>query len=124
VSIFGDFQRLEQALVNLLSNAGKYSPAGTRIRVTVSAADDEVTWSVADEGRGIEPDDQARLFERFFVASRDRTESVTGIGLGLPIALLIAQSHGGRIDVESTPARGSTFRLVVPAAGPEGVPPG
>jgi signal transduction histidine kinase len=120
VATFGDFQRLEQALVNLLSNAGKYSPAGSLIRLTVASSGDEVSWSVADRGPGIKPEDQARLFERFFVASGGRTEAATGVGLGLPITLLIAQSHGGRIDVESTPGRGSTFRLVVPAAGPEG----
>jgi signal transduction histidine kinase len=122
VPVFGDFRRLEQALVNLLSNAGKYSPEEASIRVTVAASGDEVSWSVADQGPGIEPDDQARLFERFFVASRGPTEAATGIGLGLPITLLIAQSHGGRIDVESRPGRGSTFRLVVPAAGSDRTP--
>jgi signal transduction histidine kinase len=121
VPLFGDFRRLEQALVNLLSNAGKYSPDGAPIRVTVAASGEDVSWSVADRGPGIRPEDQARLFERFFVASRDRTESAPGIGLGLPITLLIAQSHGGRVDVTSEPGRGSTFRLAVPVAGPAGV---
>ncbi len=118
VPVFGDFRRLEQALVNLLSNADKYSPDGMPIRLTVAASDDEVSWSVADEGPGIAPEDQARLFERFFVARRDGGEGSAGIGLGLPITLLIVQAHGGRIDVESRLGHGSTFRLVVPAAGP------
>lgn len=118
VSVFGDFLRLEQALVNLISNAEKYSPDGAPIHVTVASTGDEVSWTVTDRGHGIKPTDQARLFERFFVASRARTEDTAGIGLGLPITLLIAQAHGGRIDVESRPGRGSTFRVVVPAAGP------
>ena len=122
VSVFGDFRRLEQALVNLLSNAEKYSPDRAPIRVTVASSGDEVAWSVTDRGHGIRPEDKARLFERFFVARRDRTEATAGIGLGLPITLLIVQAHGGRIDVESRLRRGSTFRVVVPAAGPEEAP--
>jgi signal transduction histidine kinase len=119
VPVFGDRQRLEQALVNLLSNAGKYSPTGTPITVTVSATDDHVCWSVADKGHGIRPADKARLFERFFVAGRDRRESTAGTGLGLPITLLIVEAHGGRIDVRSRVGRGSTFTIIVPAGGPE-----
>ena len=118
VPVFGDFRRLEQALVNLLSNAEKYSPDGAPIRVTVKSSADEVSWAVTDRGHGITPEDKARLFERFFVARRDRTDATAGIGLGLPITLLIVQAHDGRIDVKSRPGRGSTFRIVVPAAGP------
>jgi signal transduction histidine kinase len=118
VLVFGDFRRLEQAVVNLLSNAGKYAPAGTPIRVAVASSGAEVSWSVTDDGPGIAAEDQQRLFERFFVASGDRAEAPPGIGLGLPITLLIAQAHGGRVDVESRPGAGSTFRLVVPATGP------
>jgi signal transduction histidine kinase len=120
VPVFGDFLRLEQALVNLLANAEKYSPDGTPIRVAVAASDDEVSWAVTDRGHGIQSADQARLFERYFVASRERSEATAGIGLGLPITLLIVRAHGGRIDVESRPGRGSTFRMIVPAAGPKG----
>jgi signal transduction histidine kinase len=118
VPVFGDFRRLEQALVNLLSNAGKYSPGGTAISVPVASSGQEVSWAVADRGPGIRPDDQARLFERFFVAARDGTEAAGGIGLGLPISLSIVEAHGGRIDVDSQPGRGSTFRMIVPAEGP------
>jgi len=119
IPVFGDARRLEQALVNLLSNAGKYSPDDAAIDVDVASKADEVSWSVTDRGRGIRPEDKARLFERFFVARRERGEQTTGVGLGLPIALMIAQAHGGRIDVESRPGTGSTFRIVVPAAGPQ-----
>jgi signal transduction histidine kinase len=122
VPVFGDFRRLEQALVNLLSNAGKYSPDGAPMRVDIASTRDEVSWSVTDRGQGIRPEAKARLFERFFVARRDPGEATAGIGLGLPIALMIVQAHGGRIDVESRPGRGSTFRMVVPVAGPEEAP--
>jgi signal transduction histidine kinase len=122
VWMFGDYRRLEQALVNLLSNAEKYSTQGARIDVTVRERDGEVSWAVRDRGSGIEPADQARLFERFFVAHRDRAESAAGVGLGLPITLAIVEAHEGRIDVESTPNRGSTFTITVPAAGPGKAP--
>jgi signal transduction histidine kinase len=118
IPVFGDHRRLEQALVNLLSNAGKYSPDGAPIHVSVARADPEVCWTVEDQGIGIAAEDQARLFERFFVADRDGSAAGAGIGLGLPISLLIVEAHGGRIEVESEPGRGSTFRIVVPEAGP------
>jgi two-component system sensor histidine kinase MtrB len=118
--VFGDFRRLEQALVNLLSNAQRYSPDGAPITVTVTAGETNVSWSVTDAGRGIEPRDKARLFERFFVAGGDSREPSAGIGLGLPITLLIVEAHDGRIDVESEPGRGSTFTVVIPASGPGG----
>ncbi|HET7026123.1 MAG TPA: HAMP domain-containing sensor histidine kinase [Candidatus Limnocylindrales bacterium] len=120
VWMFGDYRRLEQALVNLLSNAEKYSPNGAPIQVTVASTDDSVSWTVADEGRGIKPHDRARLFERFFVVQLGRSDVAPGVGLGLPITLAIVQAHDGRIDVESEPGRGSTFTIVVPAAGPKG----
>jgi signal transduction histidine kinase len=122
VAVFGDVRRLEQALVNLLSNAEKYSPDGAPITVTVRAAGDQVIWSVADRGQGIEREDQPRLFERFFVSRGDRRDGSTGVGLGLPIALAIVEAHGGRIDVTSDPGLGSVFSLVVPAAGPDVAP--
>jgi signal transduction histidine kinase len=122
VWVYGDYRRLEQALVNLLANAEKYSGEGTPIVVTVTSGRGEVRWVVQDAGHGIDPVDRARLFERFFVAGRDRSEATAGIGLGLPISLLIAQAHDGRIEVESAPGQGSTFAIVVPIAGPSEVP--
>jgi signal transduction histidine kinase len=116
--VFGDRRRLEQALLNLVSNAQKYSPPGSTIEITVDAVDHEIRWSVSDEGPGIPPADRARLFERFFVGRNDRGGRTAGAGLGLPIALAIAQSHAGRIEVESKVGAGSTFRIVVPAGGP------
>jgi two-component system, OmpR family, phosphate regulon sensor histidine kinase PhoR len=118
ISVFGDHRRLDQALVNLLSNAVKYGPAGGRIEVRVAARRDLVTWSVRDDGPGISPGDQAHLFERFFVGPNGREGGPGGVGLGLPTALAIAQAHGGHIDVDSAPGKGSLFGLVVPRDGP------
>jgi two-component system OmpR family sensor kinase len=102
----------------LLSNAHTFSPVGSPIRLIVAADGDRVTWAVADRGPGIAAEDRARLFERFFIVASDSSGEKAGAGLGLPIALAIAQAHGGTIEVESAPGRGSTFILRVPARGP------
>jgi signal transduction histidine kinase len=114
VPVHADRRRLEQALLNLLSNAVKFGPPGSRIGVTLVASDGLARFEVSDQGPGISSEDQARLFERFFVGSGDRSG---GVGLGLPTALAIAQAHGGSIEVDSAPGSGSTFALVLPVAG-------
>jgi signal transduction histidine kinase len=116
IRVFGDRRRLEQALVNLLSNAVRYGPSGGHILVRVRIDDGLVCWAVRDEGPGIPSDEQPRLFERFFVGRND--VAAHGVGLGLPTALAIAQAHGGTIDVLSVLGRGSTFTLCVPLDGP------
>jgi signal transduction histidine kinase len=108
-----DRRRLEQALLNLLSNANKFGPPGSVVSLTVNEADGLARFEVRDSGPGISADDQARLFERFFVGEGDRSG---GVGLGLPTALAIAQAHGGGIEVDSAPGDGSRFSLVVPLA--------
>ena len=117
--VVGDRRRLEQALLNLVTKAQKFSPSGRDVTIAVGHGGDRprVAWTVIDEGPGIGPDEQARLFERFFVGGSDRSGR-GGTGIGLPTALAIAQAHGGTIEVESEIGRGSTFRLVVPAATP------
>jgi signal transduction histidine kinase len=114
--VFADHRRIERALVNLVSNAHKFSAEGSEIRLGVRRIADDVCWEVADDGHGIAEEDRPLLFERFFVSASDRTAG--GIGLGLPIVLFTAQAHGGRVEVESELGRGSVFRLIVPAAGP------
>jgi signal transduction histidine kinase len=118
VWVYGDHRRLEQALTNLLSNAHKFSPNGSPIRLAVARRGQAVAWTVADRGVGIAPEDRPRLFERFFSAASDAAGHRAGTGLGLPLALAIAQAHGGTIDVDSALGQGSTFTLRVPAAGP------
>ncbi|HET9345873.1 MAG TPA: ATP-binding protein [Candidatus Limnocylindrales bacterium] len=117
--VFGDRPRLDRALLNLVSNAQHFAPDGGHIIVRLHRpADGMIRWSVTDDGPGIAPEDQAHLFERFYVGARDPSEAQEGVGLGLPRALAIAQAHGGTIDVRSRPGHGSTFTLAVPAAGP------
>jgi signal transduction histidine kinase len=115
--VYGDHRRLEQALLNLISNAQRFSPDGGTITVQVEEDGSMTRWRVTDTGPGISEKDRARLFERFFVGRSDRSGPGEGVGLGLPTALAIAQAHGGRIEVESEPGRGSTFTLTVPTAG-------
>lgn len=111
----GDQRRLEQALLNLLANAQKFSPPGADVVVRVRPdADGQVRWTVTDRGPGISDAERTRLFERFFVGTSDRHAAGGGAGIGLPTAMAIAQAHGGTIEVESTVGRGSSFHLVVP----------
>jgi signal transduction histidine kinase len=118
VWVYADHRRLEQALTNLVSNAHKFSPNASVIRLAVATDGTNVSWTVADRGVGIAPEDRPRLFERFFSAPTDAAGHRAGTGLGLPLALAVAQAHGGGIDVDSAVGQGSTFTLRVPAAGP------
>ncbi|MEX1169942.1 MAG: HAMP domain-containing sensor histidine kinase [Chloroflexota bacterium] len=121
--VYGDRRRLERALLNLVSNAQRFSPDRACVDVRVAGAHDGSTrWTVTDNGPGISLVDQARLFERFFVGRNDRHGAHEGVGLGLPTALAIAQAHGGTIEVRSRSGEGSTFTLVVPSAGVEDEP--
>jgi signal transduction histidine kinase len=113
VMIDADRRRLEQALLNLLSNASKFGPPGSVVGLALDGAEGNARFEVRDSGPGISLEDQARLFERFFVGEGDRAG---GVGLGLPTALAIAQAHGGGIEVDSVPGAGSRFSLVVPLA--------
>ena len=118
VRMVGDRRRLEQALLNLVANAQKFSPAGAEIDLSLARTDDgAVRWTVVDRGPGIGAEEQARLFERFFVGTSDGNVAGGGAGIGLPTALAIAQGHGGTIEVDSEVGRGSTFHLVIPAGG-------
>jgi signal transduction histidine kinase len=117
--VFGDRLRLDRALLNLVANAQHFAPDGGRITVRLHRPEKGmIRWSVTDDGPGIPPEDQVHLFERFYVGTHDPNEAQEGVGLGLPRALAIAQAHGGTIEVRSRPGHGSTFTLVVPAAGP------
>jgi signal transduction histidine kinase len=116
--VFGDYRRLERALMNLVSNAHRYTSDGGEISIDVAAIGDNVCWRVTDTGPGISRTDQRQLFERFFVGRTGQGDANEGVGLGLPMALAIAQAHGGTIEVQSEPGAGSSFSLMVPAAGP------
>jgi signal transduction histidine kinase len=116
--VHGDRRRLEQALLNLLSNAQKYAPDGSAITLKTTLQGHEVLWMVADKGPGIPVSAQPYLFERFFTLPEVDSGKTIGTGLGLPIAMAIAKAHDGTIDVNSAPGEGSTFTLRVPASGP------
>lgn len=114
----GDAHLLGRVLLNLLDNAIKYSPSGTRVAVGMRRSNGQIDISVVDEGPGIPGEAQGRIFERFFRvdAARSRAEdsATSGAGLGLPIARRIAEMHGGRLAlVESRPGR-TEFRLTLP----------
>jgi signal transduction histidine kinase/CheY-like chemotaxis protein len=115
VRVKWDNFRIEQVLVNLLTNATKYAP-GKPVDFSVETSGEGVTISVTDQGIGIAPSDQSRIFQRF-----ERAVSGThfgGLGLGLYISTQIAEAHGGRIWVDSEVGRGSTFHLLLPWESP------
>jgi signal transduction histidine kinase len=112
-----DADRLRQVVVNLLSNACKYSPAGTEVRVKLRATDATVLLSVSDQGVGIDPEHLGQLFQPFARLGQERT--VTGTGLGLYITKGIVEAHGGRIWVESSAGQGSTFYVELPCQAGE-----
>ncbi|MDR7421241.1 MAG: ATP-binding protein [Armatimonadota bacterium] len=108
-----DPDRLAQAVGNLLSNAIAYTPTGGAVEISAGADDDTVWIRVSDSGPGIPPEDQARIFEPFYRGQSSR-RFPQGMGLGLAIAHDVAAAHGGRLEVESTPPRGSRFTLRLP----------
>lgn len=111
--IMVDPQRFAQVVDNLVSNAVKYTPAGGRVEVSLAGYDDHIELAVVDTGIGIDPTDRDRLFTRFFRTRDAEERSIQGIGLGLSITKKIVETHGGRIEVESS-ERGSTFRVWLP----------
>jgi len=107
-------QLLRQAILNLLDNAIKYSPAGKTVRVFLRRNAGQVEIGVQDEGIGIEKKYHARLFERFYRVDKARSREMGGTGLGLSIVKHIVLLHGGRVTVESEPDQGSTFTIILP----------
>ena len=120
--VAADGQRVVQVLVNLLSNASKYSPASSTIMVTASQQDSHVAVSVADEGRGVSAEELPQLFRKFFrINGADGKTEVGGEGLGLAICKGIVEAHGGRIWAESDGLGfGTRFTFTFPAAGEDG----
>jgi two-component system, OmpR family, phosphate regulon sensor histidine kinase PhoR len=102
---------LEQALINLIDNAVKYSGPGSLVRVEAGKDNGQVVVKVTDQGVGIAKEHLPRLFERFYRVDPSRSRKVGGTGLGLAIVKHIAQAHGGKVEVESNPGQGSTFAL-------------
>jgi len=117
VRMTGDAMRIEQALANLIGNAVKYSPSGGRIRVTLDERGDDVVLVVADEGIGIPPEDVPTLARPFARGSR-RARTFSGMGIGLYLARLVAEGHGGTIAIASPgDDKGTTVTLTLPRSG-------
>ncbi|MGO4146735.1 sensor histidine kinase [Paenarthrobacter sp. YAF11_1] len=110
-----DSSRIAQVLDNLVSNAIKYSPDGGDVEVAAWEDDDFVFCRVTDTGMGMNEEEQAEAFTKFFRAGGVRKSAIPGVGLGLPISKAIVEAHGGTITLESEPGRGTTFTVKVPA---------
>ena len=109
-----DKDKLAAALINLLGNAIKYTPAEGRVKLTVEVTADQIQFHVEDTGIGISPQELPRISEKFFRSSDSRVRNITGSGLGLAFSQEIARLHGGRIVVTSELNKGSRFTLVLP----------
>jgi signal transduction histidine kinase len=114
--IRGDRELMEYAFYNLLTNAIKYSPSETRVRVFGSREKDRIRISVEDQGIGMDQKEVRRIFEKFYRTRRAEQSGEAGTGIGLSIVEQIVTQHGGSIDVVSSPGKGSCFTLVLPAS--------
>jgi PAS domain S-box-containing protein len=122
-AVSADPEHLRQVLVNLVDNAVKYSPDGGHVRVRIEDRGASVRLAVVDEGLGIPPNEQPRIFEKFYRLDPDLTRGVGGTGLGLYICRELVRRMAGRISVESTPGQGSSFVVDLPVAALPDNPP-
>ena len=114
--LHSDQRALEQILGNLVDNAVKYCPSGSRVTLKVEPREDEIRFHVEDTGNGIEARHLPRLFERFYRVDAGRSRDLGGTGLGLSIVKHMVEAMGGRVGVESAVGSGSTFWLTLPLA--------
>ncbi len=119
-TVDGDRRRLEQIVVNLLSNALRYTDAGGAVTVSVGPDAGRAVLEVRDNGVGIAPEDVPRVFTRFWRGEKSRSRATGGAGIGLSIVKELVQAHDGEIAVESTLDQGSTFTVRLPLARPVG----
>lgn len=117
--VHADYERIRTVLENLVSNAVKYSPDGGTVRITGRIESSHVVISVSDQGIGISPEEQARLFQRFYRSDNRLRRTTQGTGLGLFLSKAIVEAHGGRIWVESPAGRGSRFSFTIGLATPQ-----
>jgi two-component system OmpR family sensor kinase len=116
VEVTGDRMALREVLDNLLANVRTHTPPGTRATLRVRASGGEAVVEVADEGPGLAEEDAARVFERFYRADPSRARDRGGTGLGLAVVAALAEAHGGRVELDTTPGEGATFRVRLPLA--------
>lgn len=115
----GNMRVLGQAMDNLIGNAIKYTHEKGKISVSAEEEKGYIVVRVADNGIGIPPADQPRIFDRFFRVESEETAGISGTGLGLAIVKTAIEKHNGRVWVESKPGEGSVFCFVLPALAPE-----
>jgi signal transduction histidine kinase len=120
VVVMGDRDALKRAVANLLDNAVRLAPAGSRIRLATGSEGDRAWIAVADEGPGISPEDQPHVFDRFWRADKARSRADGGSGLGLAIVRQIIESHGGEVRLQSKVGVGSSFVLWLPVTSAAG----
>lgn len=118
-AIRADRERISQVVMNVLSNAIKYTPDGGRIVLTAGCTPDRVWLEVADNGIGIPPEDRDRIFERFYRVDKARSRESGGTGLGLSIAQEIVRQHQGSLTLVDRPGPGTTLRLELKREGPD-----
>jgi two-component system sensor histidine kinase BaeS len=121
VDVVGDDGRLDQVVANLLSNALRYTERGGTVRLAVRPENGHAVLEVADTGIGIPADDLRHIFKRFWRGEKSRSRATGGAGIGLAIVNELVRAHDGRIDVESAPGRGSTFRVTLAGVAAGGV---
>jgi signal transduction histidine kinase len=114
-----DKEALSQALLNLVNNSVKYTRDEKYLRLDVRPQGDHVLIAVSDKGIGVAKSEQKKIFEKFYRAEDSLVHETKGSGLGLPLVRHIMEAHGGSVEVESSPGKGSTFTLVLPVARPE-----
>ncbi|MBP3037719.1 two-component sensor histidine kinase [Arthrobacter sp. zg-ZUI100] len=112
--VYGDAKMLTTAFRNLIDNAIRYSPAGSRVGVGLRSRDGMAQVSVTDQGPGIDAEEQERIFERFYRIDSARSRHTGGTGLGLSIVKHVVANHGGEVNVWSQPGQGSTFTVRLP----------
>jgi len=115
--VIADPQLLRQVVLNLISNAIKYTPRSGEIAIRISGVGDRVRWEIQDNGIGIPRDAQRRLFEKFYRADNVFAVETEGTGLGLYLVRLIIEQFGGRVWCDSEEGRGATFVFTLPNSG-------
>jgi len=115
-AVYGDETQLTSMFTNLVDNAVKYTAPGGRVEVVGGSDGPEIVVCISDTGIGIPEGKIPRIFERFYRVDKARSKATGGTGLGLSIVRHVAQNHGGRVTVESTPGKGSTFTVFLPRA--------
>jgi len=118
LSVHADRDKISQVISNFMNNAVKYSPKGKNIVVSCVASNSTVQVSVTDEGMGIKPQNQEKLFDRFYRIESVQTQNISGFGLGLYLSAEIIYRHNGKVWVESEIGKGSTFYFSLPMAVP------